>query len=63
MSIQLSAGARAAADVASLLRARNTLLWIVSREEARGGVDLAPVESVPSPVYASALLGQPRLEF
>lgn len=33
--IELSAGARAAADVGALLRARNPLLWIVSKEEAR----------------------------
>lgn len=31
----LSKGARAAADVSALLRARNALLWIVTREEAR----------------------------
>lgn len=31
----LTAGAKAAADVAALLRARNSLLWIVTREEAR----------------------------
>lgn len=31
----LSAGSRAAADVAALLRARNPLLWIVTREESR----------------------------
>ena len=30
-----SAGAKAAADVAALLRARNPLLWITTREEAR----------------------------
>lgn len=30
-----SAGSKAAADVAALLRARNPLLWIVTREEAR----------------------------
>jgi ATPase family protein associated with various cellular activities (AAA) len=30
-----SAGSRAAADIAALLRARNPLLWIVTREEAR----------------------------
>ena len=32
---KLTRGSQAAADVASLLRARNPLLWIVSREEAR----------------------------
>ncbi len=31
----ISAGSRAAADIAALLRARNPLLWIVTREEAR----------------------------
>jgi hypothetical protein len=31
----LTAGARFAADVSALLRARNPLLWIVTREEAR----------------------------
>ena len=31
----LSAGSRAAADVAALLRARNPLIWITTREEAR----------------------------
>lgn len=30
-----SAGAKAAADLAALLRARNPLIWIVTREEAR----------------------------
>ena len=30
-----SAGSRAAADIAALLRARNPLLWITTREEAR----------------------------
>ena len=30
-----TAGSRAAADVAALLRARNPLIWIVTREEAR----------------------------
>lgn len=34
LSVQ-SAGARAAADVAALLRARNPLVWINTREEAR----------------------------
>src|SRR5574341_926928 len=32
---EVTAGAKAAQDVAALLRARNPLLWIVSREEAR----------------------------
>lgn len=31
----LTAGSRAAADVAALLRARNPLLWIITREEGR----------------------------
>lgn len=31
----VSAGAKVAADVAALLRARNPLLWVVSREESR----------------------------
>ncbi len=31
----LTAGARCAADVAALLRARNPLIWLVTREEAR----------------------------
>jgi len=35
MTETLSAGSRAAADVAALLRARNPLIWITSREEAR----------------------------
>lgn len=34
-TVTLSAGMRAAADVSALLRARNPLLWIVTREEAR----------------------------
>lgn len=33
--VELSAGSKAAADVAALLRARNPLIWIVTREEAR----------------------------
>ena len=33
--MELSKGAKAAADVAALLRARNPLIWIVTREEAR----------------------------
>jgi len=32
---KLTAGARCAADIASLLRARNPLIWLVTREEAR----------------------------
>lgn len=32
---QQSAGSKTAADIAALLRARNPLLWIVTREEAR----------------------------
>lgn len=32
---KLTAGAKAAADVAALLRARNPLIWIVSKEEER----------------------------
>ena len=31
----LTAGARCAADIAALLRARNPLIWLVTREEAR----------------------------
>ena len=49
MTSNLSAGARAAADVASLLRARNTLLWIVSREEAR--VERLLVDAAASASY------------
>src|SRR3990167_456468 len=30
-----TAGARAAADLSALLRARNALIWVVTREEAR----------------------------
>lgn len=33
--VQVSQGSKAAADVAALLRARNPLLWIVTREEGR----------------------------
>lgn len=33
--LQPSAGARCAADLAALLRARNPLIWLVTREEAR----------------------------
>ena len=35
METKLSAGSKAAADVASLLRARNPLIWITTKEEAR----------------------------
>src|SRR5580765_1380818 len=34
-STTTNAGSKAAADIASLLRARNPLLWITTREEAR----------------------------
>ena len=35
MTATLNAGSRAAADIAALLRARNPLIWITTREEAR----------------------------
>jgi len=35
MSTTKTAGSKAAADIAALLRARNPLLWIITREEAR----------------------------
>ena len=41
---------KAASDVAALLRARNTLLWIVSREEAR--VERALIEACSTASYA-----------
>lgn len=42
-------GAKAGADVTSLLRARNTLLWIVTREETR--VERALIESASAAQY------------
>lgn len=44
-----SSGSKAAADVAALLRARNPLLWIVTREEAR--VERLLVESASVAKY------------
>jgi hypothetical protein len=44
-----TAGAKVAADVAALLRARNALLWIVTREEAR--VERFLVEAAQSAQY------------
>ena len=36
-AVLMNAGQKSAADVAALLRARNPLLWIVSKEEGRLG--------------------------
>src|SRR3990167_3659671 len=44
-----SKGSQAASDVAALLRARNPLLWIVTREEAR--VERLLVESAQAAQY------------
>jgi SpoVK/Ycf46/Vps4 family AAA+-type ATPase len=44
-----SAGSRAAADVAALLRARNSLIWIVTREESR--VERLLLEAAQSAQY------------
>lgn len=46
---EISSGSRAAADVAALLRARNPLLWIVTREEAR--VERQLMESAQAAQY------------
>jgi SpoVK/Ycf46/Vps4 family AAA+-type ATPase len=46
---EMTAGSKAAADVAALLRARNSLLWIVTREEAR--VERFLVEACASANY------------
>jgi hypothetical protein len=46
----LSAGSQAAADVSALLRARNPLIWIVSREEAR--VERQLLEAAQAAQYA-----------
>jgi len=46
---EISAGSRAATDVAALLRARNPLLWIVTCEEAR--VERLLVESAQAAQY------------
>lgn len=46
---ELSAGSKAAADVAALLRARNPLLWIVTREEGR--VERLLLESAQAAQY------------
>ena len=45
----ISKGSQAAADVAALLRARNPLLWIVTREEAR--IERLLVESAQAAQY------------
>ena len=49
MDILPSKGSQAASDVAALLRARNPLLWIVTREEAR--VERLLVESAQAAQY------------
>lgn len=49
MKEEKSAGSRAAADVAALLRARNPLIWIVTREEAR--VERLLMESAQAAAY------------
>lgn len=49
MSNQPNAGSKAAADVGALLRARNPLLWIVTREEAR--VERLLMESAQAAQY------------
>jgi hypothetical protein len=46
---ELSAGSKAAADVAALLRARNPLIWITSNEEAR--VERLLMESAQAAQY------------
>lgn len=46
---EVSAGSKAAADVAALLRARNPLLWIVTREEGR--VERLLLESAQAAQY------------
>jgi MoxR-like ATPase len=50
MSDTMTRGAKAGADVTALLRARNTLLWLVSREETR--VERALAESAATAGYA-----------
>lgn len=49
MSDELSSGSKAAADVAALLRARNPLIWITTREEAR--VERLLMESAQAAQY------------
>lgn len=49
MTTKQTKGQEAAADVAALLRARNTLIWIVTREEAR--VERYLVEAAASASY------------
>lgn len=49
MSDNQSSGSKAAADVAALLRARNALLWIVTREEQR--VERLLLESAQAAKY------------
>lgn len=39
--MDMTAGARAAADLAALLRARNPLIWIITKEEARAERQIA----------------------
>ncbi|MDH4322851.1 MAG: AAA family ATPase [Betaproteobacteria bacterium] len=48
-NVNQSKGSRAAADVSALLRARNPLLWIVTREEAR--VERLIVEAAQAASY------------
>jgi hypothetical protein len=49
----MTRGARAQADIAALLRARNTLLWVVTREEQR--VERAIVEAAGQAGYETRL--------
>jgi hypothetical protein len=48
-----AAGAKCAADIAALLRARNPLIWLVTREEARA--ERVLIEATASAVYDVAM--------
>ena len=64
MSVATTAGARCAADIAALLRARNPLIWCVTREEARAEsilMEAAAAASYP-PVAWDCAEGITRLD-
>lgn len=64
MSAATTAGARCAADIAALLRARNPLIWCVTREEARAEsilMEAAAAASYP-PVAWDCAEGITRLD-
>lgn len=59
MTTATTAGSKAASDVSALLRARNTLLWIVTREEARAerGIIEAAYSANYAPIFWDCATG------